>query len=174
MPDSCPVWNLDDLYIGIDAPALKADMAECHRAAKLLETEWRGRLGKLTANQLIEVIKGYETILERLGKVQSHAQLLFAANTNDAAIAKHHQSVREVGAEIGAALLFVELELARIEEGRMGVLLKASGLRHFAPWLRRVRAMAPFQLSDEIEKIDFKPNKKLLKNIMSFSKSYVK
>jgi|TARA_B100000214_G_C23954488_1_gene622100 hypothetical protein len=27
---------------------------------------------------------------------------------------------------------------------------------------------------DEIEKIDFKPNKKLLKNIMSFSKSYVK
>tara|TARA_B100000941_G_C28506360_1_gene557596 strand:- start:3136 stop:3360 length:225 start_codon:yes stop_codon:yes gene_type:complete len=27
---------------------------------------------------------------------------------------------------------------------------------------------------DEIEKIDLKPNKKLLKNIMSFSKSYVK
>ena len=27
---------------------------------------------------------------------------------------------------------------------------------------------------DEIEKIDFKPNKKLLKNIMSFSNSYVK
>ena len=27
---------------------------------------------------------------------------------------------------------------------------------------------------DEIEKIDLKPNKKLLENIMSFSKSYVK
>ena len=27
---------------------------------------------------------------------------------------------------------------------------------------------------DEIEKIDLKPNKKLLKDIMSFSKSYVK
>ena len=27
---------------------------------------------------------------------------------------------------------------------------------------------------DEIEKIDLKPNKKLIKNIMSFSKSYVK
>ena len=35
----------------------------------------------------------------------------------------------------------------------MAVLLKANGLRHFAPWLRRVRAMAPFQLSDEIEKM---------------------
>tara|TARA_Y100001935_G_scaffold9308_2_gene7235 strand:+ start:910 stop:1134 length:225 start_codon:yes stop_codon:yes gene_type:complete len=27
---------------------------------------------------------------------------------------------------------------------------------------------------DEMEKIDLKPNKKLIKNIMSFSKSYVK
>ena len=93
-------------------------MAECHTAAKQLETEWRGRLGELSANQLIGVIKSYEMVLERLGKVQSHAQLLFAADTNDAAIAKHHQSVREVGAEIGAALLFVELELAKMDEGR--------------------------------------------------------
>ena len=153
MPDSCPVWSLDDLYAGVNSPALKADMAGCQKAAKQLETKWRGRLGELTANQLIGVIKSYETILERLGKVQSHAQLLFAANTNDAAIAKHHQSVREVGAEIGAALLFVELELAKIDEDHMAVLLKASGLRHFAPWLRRVRAMGPFQLSDEIEKM---------------------
>ena len=153
MPDSCPVWSLDDLYAGVNSPALKTDMAECHRAAKQLKAEWRGRLGELTANQLIGVIKSYETILERLGKVQSHAQLLFAADTNDAAIAKHHQSVREVGAEIGAALLFVELELAKIDEDHMAALLKASGLKHFGPWLRRVRAMAPFQLSDEIEKM---------------------
>ena len=153
MPDSCPVWSLDDLYTGVNAPAIKADLAECQKAATQLATEWRGRIGELTADQLISVIKSYETIRERLGKVQSHAQLLFAANTNDAAIAKHHQSVREVGAEIGATLLFVELELAKIDEGRMAVLMKAGGLKHFAPWLRRVRAMAPFQLPDEIEKM---------------------
>ena len=92
MPDSCPAWSLDDLYAGVNAPALKSDVTECQKAAKQFETKWRGQLGELTANQLIGVIKSYETILERLGKVQSHAQLLFA-NTNDAAIAKHHQSV---------------------------------------------------------------------------------
>ena len=31
-----------------------------------------------------------------------------------------------------------------------------------------------YLIIDEIEKIDLKPNKKLLENIMSFSKSYVK
>ena len=153
MPDSCPVWSLDDLYEGVNSSALQTDITECRTAAKELETDWRGRLGELAANQLIEVIKEYESILERLGKVQSHAQLLFAANTNDPAIAKHHQSVREFGAEIGAALLFVELELAKIDEGHLTSLLRSGELAHFAPWLRRVRAMAPFQLSDEIEKI---------------------
>ena len=60
--------------------------------------------------------KSHETILERLQGAKSRPAFI-CANTNDAAIAKHHQSVREVGAEIGAALLFVELELAKIEEG---------------------------------------------------------
>tara|TARA_Y100001958_G_scaffold156980_1_gene150927 strand:+ start:876 stop:1100 length:225 start_codon:yes stop_codon:yes gene_type:complete len=31
-----------------------------------------------------------------------------------------------------------------------------------------------YLIIDEMEKIDLKPNKKLIKNIMSFSKSYVK
>ena len=46
MPDSCPVWSLDDLYAGVNSPMLKADMVECQKAAKQLETEWRGRLGE--------------------------------------------------------------------------------------------------------------------------------
>ncbi len=153
MPDSCPVWSLDDLYSGVDSPVLQTDIVACREKAMQLETEWRGRLGVSSASQLVKVINSYESILERLGKVQSHAQLLFAANTNDPTIAKHHQSVREVGAEIGAALLFVELELARLDKEQMAVLLTDTGLKHFAPWLRRVQAMAPFQLSDEIEKM---------------------
>ena len=91
--------------------------------------------------------------MERLGKVQSHAQLLFAANTNDPEIAKHHQSIREVSAEVDACLLFVELELARMDEQCLIDLMKDSALSRFAPWFRRLRALAPYQLSDKIEKM---------------------
>ena len=153
MPDSCPIWSLSDLYDGVDTPALQTDIAACRKAATALAKDWQGKLAALSGGQLADVIIAYEAILEQLGKVQSHAQLLFAANTNDPAIAKHHQSIREVGAEIGAALLFVELELARLDESHVKDLLQDSALARFAPWLRRVRAMAPYQLSDDIEKM---------------------
>jgi len=153
MPDSCPIWSLSDLYDGVEAPALQTDIAACREAASTLAKDWQGKIGTISAAQLADVIIAYEAVLERLGKVQSHAQLLFAANMNDPAIAKHHQSIREVGAQIGASLLFVELELARLDDGYIQTLLGDAALGRFAPWLRRVRAMAPYQLSDEAEKM---------------------
>ena len=153
MPDSCPIWSLRDLYDGVDSPALQTDIAACRKDALALAADWQGKIATMSGAELATVITAYETILEQLGKVQSHAQLLFAANTNDPAIAKHHQSVREAGSEIGAALLFVELELARLDQDHIDGLLDDAGLARFAPWLRRVRAMAPYQLSDEIEKM---------------------
>ena len=106
-----------------------------------------------SADDLATVIGAYEHLLEQLGRVQSHAQLLFAANTAEPEIARHHQSMREIGAEIHAKILFVELELARFDESHMKTLLQTSTLAHFAPWLRRVRAMAPYQLAPEIEQM---------------------
>ena len=61
--------------------------------------------------------------------------------------------MREVGAEIHAKILFVELEIARFDEPYMAALLETPALAHFAPWLRRVRAMAPYQLAPEIEQM---------------------
>ena len=124
MPDSCPIWSLGDLYDGIESSALKTDIKECRKAAKQLEIKWQGKIATISSNLLAKIVVEYESILERLGKVSSHAQLLFAANTTDPAIAKHHQSVREIGAEVVAALLFVELELARIDEKHMRGLLR--------------------------------------------------
>jgi oligoendopeptidase F len=151
MPDTCPIWNLTDLYDAIGSADIQTDIAACRRDAAALATRFKGRLADLDGDALAAAIGDYEAVLERLGRIQSHAQLMFAANTVDPATAKHHQSVREVSAEIGAQLLFVELELARMDGDRLDALLASAALARFHPWLRRVRAMAPHQLSDEIE-----------------------
>jgi oligoendopeptidase F len=151
MPDTCPVWNLNDLYDAIGSAAIQTDISDCRREAMALATRCKGRLASLNGDALAAAIGDYEAVLERLGKVQSHAQLMFAANTVDPAIAKHYQSVREVSAEIGALLLFVELEIARMDETHIDGLLTSQALVRLRPYLRRVRAMAPHQLSDEIE-----------------------
>ena len=147
MPDSCPIWDLNDLYSGFSDVKLASDIASCRKNALSLHDAWQGKLATVSAEELASVINQYEVLLEQLGRVQSHAQLMFAANTAEPEIARHHQSMREVGAEIHAKILFVELEIARFDEPHMAALLDTPALAHFAPWLRRVRLMAPYQLA---------------------------
>ena len=139
MPDGSPIWDLKDLYAGMDDPALATDLASARKDAVALAVRWQGKLAKASGAELAMVIAEYERIFEIVGKVQSHAQLLFAANTIDAAIAKHHQSVREAGAEINATLLFVELETAVMDDAHVADLMKTAECAHWQPWLRRVR-----------------------------------
>ena len=66
--------------------------------------------------RLAEMIERYEQIEERLGRAMSYAQLLHAANTDDPQIGRFFQTVQERVTEIGTKLLFVTLELNRIED----------------------------------------------------------
>ena len=153
MPDSSPVWDLNDLYSGIEDQSLHSDIEACRARAATLAENWQGKLATATGAELAEVIATFEDIFEVVGKVSSHAQLLFAANTTDTEIARHHQSIREAGSEIGAVMLFVELEIALIDESRMAVVLEDAALARWQPWLRRVRAMAPYQLDADMERM---------------------
>ena len=153
MPDSSPVWDLNDLYSGIEDQRLHKDIERCRAGAAELAKNWQGKLATASGAELAEIITTFEDIFEVVGKVSSHAQLLFAANTTDTEIARHHQSIREAGSEIGAAMLFVELEIALIDEARMAVVLADAALARWQPWLRRVRAMAPYQLDAEMERM---------------------
>ena len=153
MPDSCPTWDLTDLYDGIADGAIAADIAACRQEAEQLEAAWQGRLADADGAALAGLIADYERILEMLGKAQSHAQLLFAASTNDSQIARHHQSIREASADIGARLLFIELELAALDNAHVTQLLDTPALAVWQPWLRRVRAWAPHQLAPDMERM---------------------
>ena len=153
MPDSCPTWDLTDLYDGIADGAIAADIAACRQEAEQLEAAWQGRLADADGAALAGLIADYERILEMLGKAQSHAQLLFAASTTDSQIARHHQSIREASADIGARLLFIELELAALDDAHVTQLLDTPALAVWQPWLRRVRAWAPHQLAPDMERM---------------------
>ena len=153
MPDSCPTWDLTDLYDGIADGAIAADIAACRQEAEQLEAAWQGRLADADGAALAGLIADYERILEMLGKAQSHAQLLFAASTTDSQIARHHQSIREASADIGARLLFIELELAALDDVHVTQLLDTPALAVWQPWLRRVRAWAPHQLAPDMERM---------------------
>ena len=103
---------------------------------------------------LAEMIARYEQLEECLGRAMSYAQLLHAADTEDAEIGRFFQTVQERVNEISTKVLFVTLELNRIEDEALEAKLAASErLARYRPWIRDVRSFRPHQLDDEIERV---------------------
>ena len=151
MPDSLPTWSLSDLYAGPDDRALAHDKEACLKRAQALADAWKSRLAEASGEELAGVVAEYQSISETLGRLTSFADLAFAADMSEAETAQLAQSMRELGSEVGAVLVFIDLEIARIDGKRMAELMKTPALAEWAPWLRLTRAWRKHQLSDEIE-----------------------
>ena len=148
-----PVWDLSDLYRGADDPALERDLAVLEQEAAAVEDRYKGRLGELAAAELAGLVESYEALEDRIGRVASYAQLLFAGNREDPAIGRFFQGVQERVTSIGTRLLFVTLEINKLEDEHLATRLAASDrLARFRPWLDMVRSFRPHQLSDEVER----------------------
>jgi oligoendopeptidase F len=149
-----PAWDLSDLYAAPDAPEVQSDLERAAAAATALADEFKGRLAELDGDALAEMVARYEQLEEWLGRTMSYAQLLHAADTEDAEIGRFFQTVQERVNEISTKVLFVTLELNRIEDVALEAKLAGSErLARYRPWIRDVRSFRPHQLDDEIERV---------------------
>ncbi len=149
-----PEWNLSDLYRAPDDPALSADLDRAEAEAKAFQSAHEGRIATLSGDALAAAIARYEAIEEVLGRAISYAQLVFSGDAQDAANGRFYQTVQERVTAISSHLIFLTLEINRMEEAALETKLGASAaLARWRPWLRDLRVFRPHQLSDEVEKL---------------------
>jgi len=148
-----PEWNLDDLFPGIDSDFLKNLLERTDAQAKLLNTKYSGKIGNISASDLAKVIVEYEEIDESLVRIMSYASLVYAADMSDQESGRFYQSMQEQVTDIATQLLFLTLEINKIDDPTMKRNLADNALAKFEPWLRDVRALRPHQLSDDIERL---------------------
>ena len=148
-----PGWDLSDLYPAPDSDALKRDLAQAADAASALHDEFAGRIAELDGAALGDLIARYEAIQEILGRLTSYAYLVYCTAMDNAETAQFFQTVREETTTTESQLLFLTLELNRVEDDALADKLAAPALARYAPWVRDVRAFRPFQLSDEVERL---------------------
>ena len=155
MPDtlssSLPEWSLSDLYNGFDSPEIKSDQDFVRQDAEQLAAEWKSRLHEASANELAAIISRYEVICEKLGRMTSYTDLAFAADMSEAETGRQAGMMREFESEISAKLVFVELELAELDDALISRHLADPVLAVWQPWLRIVRAFRKHQLSEDME-----------------------
>jgi len=153
-----PVWRLDHLYSGMQAPEFAADLRRVADDARAFAQRYRGAVVALAAApeagvRLFEAIRAYESLQDLMGRLMSYASLLYAGDTSDPARAKFYGDAQEKITDVAGELLFFELELNRIDEAQLAAAMAAAPLDHYRPWLVDIRKERPHQLADEIEQL---------------------
>jgi len=148
-----PEWDLSDLYPAPDAPEIMRDLERVEADCAAFARDYEGRLAALDAAGLRAALERYETIERVGGRLMSYAGLRYNQDTQDPARAKILSDIQDRLTGATASLVFFTLEINRLDEAHLEALFAADeGLARYRPWFRRLRAMRPYQLSDELEK----------------------
>ncbi len=147
-----PSWNLADLYESPDSPQIAADLDEAERRALAFSDGFAGRLAGLGGRELAGAMETFQSVDETLGRVMSYAQLLFSADSTDAAAGQFYQSMMERCTAISAHVLFFRLELNRIADDVLEAKFADPAFARWRPFLRDLRVWRKHQLSDELER----------------------
>ncbi|MDP5335424.1 MAG: M3 family oligoendopeptidase [Paracoccaceae bacterium] len=148
-----PEWDLSDLYTSEDAPELKRDLDWLEQARASVAADYEGKLATLDAKGMLDCVLRNERISAVAGRIMSFAGLRYYQMTIDATRAKFMSDCQEKITNFTTPLVFFSLELNRLEDDHVAALFAANAeLARYKPVFDRVRAMKPYQLSDELEK----------------------
>ncbi len=156
-PTEAPLWDLSDLYVSRNDPRIEADLDK----ARALVGELNALQGQLAAargepavlgERLARAVSRYEQASDLLGALGAYAFLAASTDRNDAGAQGFEATVREKITVIATPTVWVTLEINQLEEAEIDAALAATpAAARWKPWLRRVRAMKPHELSHELE-----------------------
>jgi len=148
-----PDWDLSDLYKSPEAPELKRDLDWLEKACADFATDYEGKLAGLDAKGMLDCILRDEKISTIAGRIMSYAGLRYYQETTNSDRAKFMADLQDKITNFTTPLVFFTLEINRIEDAKLDALFGANAdLARYKPVFDRMRAMRPYQLSDELEK----------------------
>ena len=150
-----PLWDLSDLYASREDARIQTDLDRARALVDKLNA-YQGKLGGLSGaalgQALDEVIRTYEEASEILGALGAFAFLGASTDRENALAQSFEADVREKITAIATPTVWVTLEINQLDDEAVKAALDAhEPARRWAPWLRRLRAMKPHELSEELE-----------------------
>ncbi|MCY4301395.1 MAG: M3 family oligoendopeptidase [Aestuariivita sp.] len=148
-----PEWDLSDLYKGPDAPEIERDLNALEQMCTNFAADFEGKVIELDAAQLLTCLDRQENIQKLAGRLMSFAQLRYQQRTTDADRGKFLADCTEKVTQCSSCLIFFPLEVNTIEEDQLArMMAENAALARYKPEFDRLRAMKPYQLSEELEK----------------------
>ncbi len=147
-------WDLSDLYLSLADPSIDADLKRAEELVGEFVSSFAGKIDASCSAEILSIaVRRYEELRELLSKLMSYAGLVRAKNASDPEIQKFASDTFERVTKFATELVFFELSIQRLEEVQVNDALSDNALARYRPWFRTVRALAPFQLSNELEQL---------------------
>ena len=154
------VWNLDNLYKGIDDAKIKNDLNDINTKTSKFENDYRGKIsrGNLKPVELRDALVLYENILTSVAAYGSYAGLLQAKNSISDKINHFYQEAEEYSNKISNKLMFFELEILELPEKSVDQYLSSKELINYRQFLERILKFKSHTLKENEEIIINKKN----------------
>ena len=147
-----PEWDLTDLYSDPSSKLIEDDLNFIKLKAMSFEKKYKGAMSNLSAEGLLSCFKEKEQIDKKIGRLSSYAGLRYYQDSSDKKRVKFLSDIQEKIINSTTLMVFFSLELGNFTpEHIMKLIDKNEKLFKYSTLLRRMRSMAPFRLSSELE-----------------------
>ena len=146
-------WDLSIFYKGLDDPQIEADIQKAHALAEEYAAKYKGRVAKLTPDEMVEALALGEDIQDIEGRVGSFAYLTFSEDAIDPKAGALVQKVTEFGSALNQKTVFFELEWNEAEYETAMDIINAPQVAKYKFQLEAARRYKPYQLSEVEEQL---------------------
>ena len=145
-------WNLAVLSSGTEE-GFSAELAEAQKCAQEFAGLYRGRIAELSPEALLEALRYYEKLQEKLLKPQYYAHLLFAADSTADKAKKLSQQAAEAGNLLSRELLFFDLEIMALSPEKCATILQDHRLANYQHYITSIRKFSRYSLPEREEQL---------------------
>ncbi|MFZ9469494.1 MAG: M3 family oligoendopeptidase [Rickettsiales bacterium] len=150
--ESLPTWDLTDLYNSISDKEITNDFKIIKKKCDDFVETYQNKIDKISAKDLLQAIKNYEEISQKIGKISTYSYLVYSSDLSNQDNINFHQNTSEKINDLENKILFFCLELNELSNKKFNELFADKSLKFYQPFLRDLRVFKPYQLSKELEK----------------------
>ncbi len=150
---SLPQWTFDDLFSSPEDPRITQAFTEARAKTDALCTRYKGKLASGNAQDILELFKAQEDVMNLLTKPVSYASLRHAQNMRDSEREGFSRVMQERATAIERDLLWIDLELVSVPEATLQSWVQDPALTHYRHVLGKILLNKPHLLSEELEQL---------------------
>ncbi|MHA2252635.1 MAG: M3 family oligoendopeptidase [Candidatus Kariarchaeaceae archaeon] len=148
-------WDFSKQYEGTADPKIRSILTQALNSADILQENYKNQIatGNLSPIKMKKILETVEEIQENVGPITMYSGLLRAKDNQNDEYKQFQSEIQEKTTEIRNKLVFIELELNRIEDTVFTNYLKSESLDNYSHYLTDLRKKKPYQLSEKEEQI---------------------